>query len=232
MWKRPLNALKLYVHVGFIFMFHWVFCHIGYSLSSNTALSTCVRLIGFFSFFAAMGWFCYVLITIKDALTVAGHPEKPTVQVGFALLQTTVSAKFKTDSVGFIHYDPLDALCFIFNDFSPKQTLLNPNSGYAFNGLLVHLWSERFVQHFVTSHYFFQLGNKTKNQKKKDLLENNPFKCYSKRKKKKKGIQLTVLLNDILVNSSPFFFFPLFMVQAKFSHCEFVKTKFNIQINK
>lgn len=112
-----------------------------------------------------MGWLCYVLITIKDALTVAGHPEKPTVQVGFALLQTTVSAKFKTDSVGFIHYDPLDALCFIFNDFSPKQTLLNPNSGYAFNGLLVQ--SERFVQHFVTSHYFFQLGNKTKNQKKK-----------------------------------------------------------------
>lgn len=165
MWKRPLNALKLYVHVGFIFMFHWVFCHIGYSLSSNTALSTCVRLIGFFSFFAAMGWFCYVLITIKDALTVAGHPEKPTVQVGFALLQTTVSAKFRTDSVGFIHYDPLDALCFIFNDFSPKQTLLNPNSGYAFNGPLVHLWSERFVQHFVTSHYFFQLGNKTKKKR-------------------------------------------------------------------
>lgn len=119
----------------------------------------------FFSFFAAMGWFCYVLITIKDALTVAGHPEKPTVQVGFALLQTTVSAKFKTDSVGFIHYDPLDALCFIFNDFSPKQTLLNPNSGYAFNGPLVHLWSERFVQHFVTSHYFFQLGNKTKKKR-------------------------------------------------------------------
>ena len=182
----------------------------------------------FFSFFAAMGWFCYVLITIKDALTVAGHPEKPTVQVGFALLQTTVSAKFKTDSVGFIHYDPLDALCFIFNDFSPKQTLLNPNSGYAFNGPLVHLWSERFVQHFVTSHYFFQLGNKTKNQKKKDLLENNPFKCYSKRKRKK-GIQLTVLLNDTLVNSSPFFFFfpfihgssqilPLWVCQNKVQH--------------
>lgn len=231
MWKRPLNALKLYVHVGFIFMFHWVFCHIGYSLSSNIALSTCVRLIGFFSFFAAMGWFCYVLITIKDALTVAGHPEKPTVQVGFALLQTTVSAKFRTDSVGFIHYDPLDALCFIFDDFSPKQTLLNLNSGYAFNGPLIHPWSERFVQHFVTSHYFFQLGNKTKNQKKKKIFWKTIHlnTILKGKKKKRNSINSSVKRH---IGELFAFFFPLFMVQTKFSHCEFVKTRFNIQINK